>query len=242
MTAPDQFYTGLVAEAYAPLRGSPAPPEPYARFVQRYGTPALELGCGHGEPILDLVAAGLDVTGLDSSDDMLDLCRRAASQRGLDVKLVRSTFEDMNIGRRFAAIYFAGPTFQLIVELDNAARALTKIRDHLEPDGRVLIPLFIPAQVKPARLGVWREHIADDGEILAFRVVEQDWRLLDRRVDSATEYRRGPAGEPTELVERVWSLRWYDDGEFEALAAEAGLRIDRTTSSGELGTSFILVR
>ena len=31
------------------------------------GEPALEIGCGDGDPLLDLVAAGLDVEGLDAA-------------------------------------------------------------------------------------------------------------------------------------------------------------------------------
>ncbi|MFM7617915.1 MAG: SAM-dependent methyltransferase, partial [Actinomycetes bacterium] len=55
-TEPADFYTGLVADLYAPLRSVVPDPDPYARFIARTGTPALELGCGDGDPLLDLRA------------------------------------------------------------------------------------------------------------------------------------------------------------------------------------------
>ncbi len=239
-SSPDQFYTGLVARAYAPLRGDPAPAEPYERFVRRWGEPALEIGCGHGEPILDLVAAGIDVTGIDSSADMLRLAEEEAKRRGLTVTLLCQRMEELNVDRSFSSIYFAGPTFQLVIDRDAALATLRRISLHLTADGRALIPLFVPQPITPEDLGVWREHVTDAGEILAFHVSAQSYRPDDRRVDSTLRYRRGPADQPTEVVERLWSLCWYNDGEFERLASEGGLDVDRVLDHGAAGQSFVL--
>jgi SAM-dependent methyltransferase len=224
--APDQFYTGLIAEAYAPLRGVTSPVAISEEFVRRYGEPALEIGCGHGEPLLDLIAAGLDVTGLDSSADMLALCEAEAARRHLQVTLVCQRMEAMEIDRQFASIYFAGPTFQLVVDPLLAAGALTRIGRHLLPEGRVQVPLFRPRPVPPAALGRWREHVTADGVELGFQTVDQSFRPEERRVDTTLQYRRGPADNPTEVVDRTWSLRWYEDGEFEDLAASSSLAVD----------------
>jgi len=239
-TAPDQFYTGLISQAYGPLRGSPAPVEPYERFVRRHGDPALELGCGPGEPLLDLVASGLDVTGLDSSADMLALCREAAEQRGLQVQLVHQPIESMELDSTFRTIYLAGPTFQLLIDLQSARDALGRIAAHLVPDGRAMVPLFTPQPTSPDAFGRWREHTTDDGEVLAFCAVAESYRADERRVDTTLRYRRGPLDQPIEEVERVWSLRWYDDGEFESMAADARLHVDRLLDHGELGRTYLL--
>lgn len=241
-SSPDQFYTGLVAQAYAPLRGDPALAEPYERFVRRWGEPALEIGCGHGEPLLDLVSAGLDVTGLDSSADMLSLARAEATRRGVTVTLLCQRMEELDAGRSFSAIYFAGPTFQLVIDRDAAASTLRRISQHLTAEGRALIPLFVPPPITPDAIGQWREHVTEAGEVLAFQTASQSYRPDERRVDSTLRYRKGPNKQPIEVVERIWSLRWYEQGEFEQLASEGGLAVDRVLGHGAAGHSFVLKR
>ena len=64
MTAPSQFYTGLVAELYASLRSADPDVETCARFVTRNGTPALELGCGDGDPLRTAMTTGALYTAI----------------------------------------------------------------------------------------------------------------------------------------------------------------------------------
>jgi hypothetical protein len=55
---PAQFYTGIVAELYTPLRSATPDPDIYARFIGVVGEPALELGCGDGDPMIELRRRG----------------------------------------------------------------------------------------------------------------------------------------------------------------------------------------
>ena len=81
--APADFYTGLVADLYRPLRGSAPDPDVWARLCEAIGPPALELGCGDGDPLLDLRARGLQVEGLDASADMLERAQARMPHRSL---------------------------------------------------------------------------------------------------------------------------------------------------------------
>jgi SAM-dependent methyltransferase len=234
---PSLFYTGLVADAYAPLRSTVPDPEPYERFVRRYGEPALELGCGTGDPLLALRAAGLDVVGLDSSADMLERCRAAALARGIEVELVHQTMQAMNLDRRFRSIYLAGPTFQLLVEPDACHRALVAIGRHLEPDGRALVPLFVPEPEPPDAIGRWREHTASDGSVLRVAVLHDDHRVDERLQHRLLRYERVVDGDLVDSVEQVWSLRWFAPGEFAELVAQAALEVDVVLAEGGHPTS-----
>jgi SAM-dependent methyltransferase len=222
---PSLFYTGLVAELYAPLRSSgPPDPEPYARFIARSGEPALELGCGDGDPLLDLRARGLDVEGLDASPDMLARCREAAAARGLVVTLHQSPMESMELVRRYRSIYLAGPTFNLIVDDDTAWRALARIHAHLEPEGSALIPLFIPGPIPADHLGVARTHVTDDGRTMRFRMLSVERDDAARLQTAVLRYELEVDGERL-VEERPWVLHWHTQDGFRQLLGDAGLEV-----------------
>jgi SAM-dependent methyltransferase len=230
LTEPSQYYTGIVAELYRPLRSVVPDPEPYARFIRRSGEPALELGCGDGDPLLDLRSRGLDVEGLDSSSDMLDRCRRDALSRGLDVALHCQTMETMHIKRQFRSIFLAGPTFNLLPDDQTALRALARIRIHLAVDGSALIPLFIPPSTPTDDLGKARIHTTADGNELRFTAISEQ---RDEHSRTQTTLCRYELITPTEqaVEERTWLLHWYTQNGFRDLAADAGLTVSVTLTS-----------
>jgi SAM-dependent methyltransferase len=232
---PSQFYTGLVAPLYGPLRSVVPDPEPYARFVSRSGEPALELGCGTGDPLLDLVARGLDVEGLDSSADMLEHCRVAARERSIAVVLHHQRMEEMDLERRYRSIYIAGPTFNLLPDDDAARRALQRIGLHLASGGSALVPLFVP---EPARdLGEARVHVQSDGTVLRFTALDEQ-RDDEARIQRTRMRYERIQGDASEVVERELLIHWYPAGGFEALASRAGLRareVNDGRGEGEAG-------
>lgn len=221
---PSLFYTGLVAKLYAPLRSVVADPEPYARFIGVFGEPALELGCGDGDPLLELRQRGLDVEGLDSSGDMLDRCRARAEAASLQVVLHESSIESMALKRRYRSIFLAGPTFNLLPDDDRAAGALVRIERHLASGGAALIPLFIPEPTAVEVLGRPRVHVDPDGTVMQFTEVSVERDEVARRQTSLVRYEStGAAG--TTVVEREWVLHWHTQESFQTLATNAGLQV-----------------
>ncbi len=211
---PADFYTGLVARLYAPLKSVAADPAPYAAFITAVGQPALELGCGDGEPLLDLVAQGLDVEGLDSSAEMLERARERAAERDLAVTLHHAPMEAMDLGRRYRSIFLAGPTFNLVLDDDLVAAALARIHDHLEPGGSALIPLFVPDD-ESDRVG----EVSESGTMRITRLAcERDEEAQRQAV--VIRYEDGD-----ESIERPWTLHWHTQDGFRALAEAAGLEV-----------------
>ena len=228
---PSLFYTGLVAELYAPLRSMAPDPEPYARFVARWGEPALELGCGDGDPLLELRSRGLDVEGLDSSPDMLARCRRTATARGLDVVLHEQSMETMQLARTYRTIYIAGPTFNLLADDAGARRALDCIARHLDPDGAALIPLMHPEPTPVQQLGRPRVHVGADGAELRVTAVAEQRDEATRCQTTTLRYER-VTPESSVREERPWVLHWHTPAGFRELAGAAGLQIRSMLTDG----------
>ncbi len=220
--APADFYTGLVAEMYSTLRSETFDPAPYVAFVERWGQPALELGCGDGDPLLDLCARGLDVEGLDSSADMLERARRAATSRGLDVTLHHAAFESMELGRRYRSIYLAGATFNLLVDDAAAQSSLRRIAAHLEPGGAAMIPLFVPQAPTGTGVGDVRTRVLDDGRTMTLRVgaIDRDEETRTQTTELRYELDDGTS---VRVTDRQWILHWMDEPTFASMVDEAAL-------------------
>lgn len=242
------FYTGIVAELYEPLKSASQAWEPYARFIAQSGEPALELGCGDGEPILDLRRNGLDVDGIDSSGDMLVRCARKAARAGLAVALHEQRMEELDLPRRYRSIFLAGPTFTLLPDDQTALRALQGIRIHLSEGGSALVPLFIPTATPQEQFGRVKEITAADGAVLRVSVLSED-RDEDARVQrTVLRYEKHATGDSI-IGDRSWVLHWHTQESFRGLAEAAGLTVTavhdrkgRTASPDAAEFTFVLQR
>jgi SAM-dependent methyltransferase len=142
--ARDYEYRGMMAQAWDLLRGdySTWPDRPfYRQVIERQGGAGLDVGCGTGRLILDYLAAGLDIDGVDNSPEMLAICRAKAEAAGIDVagRLFEQEMESLALDRRYATIFVPSLSFQLLTDLGAAARALARFREHLAPGGVLVL-------------------------------------------------------------------------------------------------------
>ena len=219
---PSLFYTGIVAELFEPLRSVAPTAEPYARFIELSGQPALELGCGTGDPLLELRQRGIDVEGVDSSADMLDRCRRRAAEQGVDVVVHHQRMEQLDLPRRYRTIFLAGPSFNLLPDDSLASAALRRIRAHLDDGGSALVPLFVPRPTPSEDLGKPRQALAADGSTIRVSSISEVRDEEARRQETTLRYERVVDGTST-VVDRPWVLHWHSQDQFRDLAAAAGL-------------------
>jgi len=217
------YYSGIVFDAYDKLKSSSFGAQPYASFVQTVGQPGLEIGCGDGEPMLTLCAQGLDVDGVDSSLDMVQRCRENAARMGLQVEGHHQRVEELSLRRRYASIYFAGPTFNLLPDDETALSALAAIRDPPTDGAMALIPLWIPDPTSDDELGVAREA-QHDGGLLRYTPVSETCDPELRTRSTTTLYEKLTAS-GTEAVERNWIIHWHTPHSFAQICARADLEV-----------------
>lgn len=119
MGEPDYEYCGLIASTWDLLRGDTSgwPDRAFYRdAISRSGQPALDVGCATGRLVLDYLAEGLDVDGVDSSPEMLAICREKAGQRGRQPSLYLQEMERLDLPRRYRTIVVSSSSFQLVTD------------------------------------------------------------------------------------------------------------------------------
>jgi SAM-dependent methyltransferase len=114
----------------------------YLAQARQVSGPVLELGCGTGRILLPIAQAGIDITGLDASSAMLDICRSRLEAEGLSVPLALGDMRSFDLGRKFALITIPFRPFQHLLDPPDQIACLQTVRRHLAPTGRLILDVF----------------------------------------------------------------------------------------------------
>lgn len=96
----------------------------------------LDVGCGDGVLATRLAQLGLEVTGLDTSADMIDAARRRVKAAGVQVELIEGNAADLP---------FPGEHFDCVVSVatlcfvDDPSHAVGEMARVLKPGGRLIL-------------------------------------------------------------------------------------------------------
>jgi SAM-dependent methyltransferase len=106
------------------------------------GERVLDLCCGQGRHAVLLAALGMDVTGLDLSEQYLDLTQAAAREQGVAVATVLADMRAVPFEAHFDAIVNMFSSFGYLESEAEDAKVLASVRQALRPGGRVLFDLL----------------------------------------------------------------------------------------------------
>lgn len=223
-------YKGLEGELYDLFRGGDDLDEIgfYVGMVQQIGGKCLDIGCGTGRVLIPIAHKGLDITGLDSSDFMVDACLKKIKEEDLKVNITEGDMVNFDLGKKFNSLILPGGSFQLIDDRSKAESALSNFRNHLNEDGVLIISLFNPFyEISHENLdGVWRlekDKIIDEKgtRALCHTCMELDRCEQIMEVTHRFEILNDNGiVEKSEIKNSV--IRWYGKYEIELLLQKAG--------------------
>jgi SAM-dependent methyltransferase len=178
------------------------------------GQAVLDLGCGHGRISNALAEYGARVTGLDASVHFLDLARKDAALRGLDVNFEQGDMRDIPWNGTFDAALIWFTTFGYFSDADNVG-VVQQVAKALKPHGRLLIEQI--NRVALLRSGQPSNSVVSRGDDLMIDRIDYDG-LTDRSITERIVVRAGH-------VKRArFTVRLYSPAEFSSLMRGAGFR------------------
>mgnify|MGYP001811645341 FL=1 len=197
-----------------PSQPSAAQLDLLAELVQ--GGRALELGIGTGRLAIPLVARGVAVEGLDSSEAMVS--KMHAKDVGSSIPVTISSFERFDLNKSFDLIFVAFNTIFSLLTQDAQVSCFESVTRHLSPSGVFLVEAFVPDLSRfdhSQRTSV--SHIEINRTIIDTAMHS----LATQRVDS--QHIVIEDGQPARVM--PVSLRYSWPAELDLMARLAGLRL-----------------
>ncbi len=220
-----KHYTGMVAEWYDRLlEKENGDINFYKKIIQKGNGPVLELACGTGRQLVDALKNSVDIDGLDSSPDMLQICKEKIDKEGLETTLYEQKFEELYLKRKYNLVFIPGGSFQLIHKFDYATLTLSKIYQSLNKGGKLVLDIFIPWEdIIANNDGVWKVGRSASYKNESMIVSSADNFDLANQVQTITlRYDLFSNNMLTNTITDLIKLRWYSVNEFGLLLEKAG--------------------
>jgi SAM-dependent methyltransferase len=203
-----------------------------SRMVELVGlvgptSPVLELGAGTGRLAIPLAKAGLGVTAIDSSQEMLDQLHTLDPDGSVTV-VHGDMVEDLPDGP-FAAVLIAYNTIFNLLGNGAQQACFSAVAARLAPNGVFVVEAFVPESDTPAGSDVSVRSMAVDRVVLS--------------VSQTSPSNQQAEGQFIEITEaggvrlRPWSVRWATPEQLDAMAIAAGLVLD-ARQADMAGTPF----
>ncbi len=104
--------------------------------------PALELGIGTGRIALPLQERGVEVHGIDGSDNMVAKLREKPG--GDQIPVTMGDFADIPVDGRYRVIFIPFNTIFALITQEDQLRCFRNVAEHLSADGVFVLDAFVP--------------------------------------------------------------------------------------------------
>jgi ubiquinone/menaquinone biosynthesis C-methylase UbiE len=191
----------------------------------------LDLACGTGRIAIPLAQAGLHVTGLDLSTDMLRRAEQKAQAAGVSERItfLQGDMRQFDLGRTFSLIMIPFRSFLHLLHIHEQMKALTCIRKHLAPGGKLVMNVFVPKishlYEESEKMSLRGMYPLETGEQIAMWDYTRYDHFQQLSEVTRTYERISPEGVVTEKVVGRFTLRYIFPAELHHLLRLNGLKV-----------------
>jgi SAM-dependent methyltransferase len=219
---------GKLSTEFYDLDKPQAPPDAfdfYETFAREAQGPIHEPMCGSGRFLLPLLAQGLDISGSDTSPDMLDACRKHAQRHHLVPTLTQRALHDLECEQAPSLMFIPSGSFGLLIDDELVQASLARVWHVLAPGGTFLVEAELLRPSPPESSGTWGGRWVErpDGSRLIMSWLTQ----YSGAADISTTVHRYELIQDGQLLATEYEdfrVRSYESAEFRALLERAGFR------------------
>lgn len=99
----------------------------------------LDICCGTGEHAIRMAQRGYTVTGVDASQDMINIAQEKTNRAGVSVRYERTDIRDFKPSAQYDAAYCLGYTFLYMLTHTDVLEFFDKVKNVLIPGGVFLV-------------------------------------------------------------------------------------------------------
>lgn len=205
----------------------------WLEYARKCGSPILELCSGTGRILLPIAREGLEITGLDISEKMMEKAVGKLKIEPEDVKkrvtLVQGDMRNFHLKREFNFVFVPFNSFLVLISPEEQNGCLRSAHKHLSSQGRLAISMF-KADLTRAE-GVLRSEgdvledypqPGDSTEIFSYQFFDKPKQLIKVRIFVDSTKASG------ELFRKTIDLkmRYFFEDEFERILFNNGFEIE----------------
>ncbi|PWM43867.1 MAG: hypothetical protein DBX47_06610 [Clostridiales bacterium] len=176
----------------------------------------LDCGCGTGELMENLFKYGYDCTGVDSSDEMLDIAREKLENSGYAVHLVCQDLSEIDLYGAYDIVFCTLDTVNHITDKRLLKKFFARLYNFIEPNGYFIFDIKTKSGFEKAS----GQHVYDqDGDVMIMSCdfggvhAFYDFTLFEKSDD-------GRYNMSTDFVEE----RCYDPKDIKTMLSASGLK------------------
>jgi predicted RNA methylase len=212
-----ESYGDAIAAVFDVVNDDPALVASIVGFLREYAGdgPALEPGIGTGRIGIPLSRTGVEVYGVDISQEMVNQLRAKPGADKVTVEV--GDMNDVDFNREFSLVYLAQGTFGALLTAECQRRFLKNAREKLTGDGRLVVETMEIDDTRFSHDQYVATSLLDVGHVvLSAAIREPESQLLSIQNILVTAH--GIQLYPVKF-------RYYTAAEIDGMAADAGLRL-----------------